>query len=438
MNNNEKFKQRWELRRKEVDTDTSSDDSQPNASGPHAGKRPNLVAGLVLLKNDEASDKPTLAADERKTKSSKKAKGKKYNAAVQKKSNSGPIKKNKRNKNLMVEHAAMFEDLKAFADSLMQELTAARENMVTHFKDEMRKLTAIVSKKPVRNKNARCSQKNIAKPKNCTVVRNTKGKVESDARKSTKPASESVEKNEEVLQRTKNDGLNKGDNGLTVPAVIPKPQFQNPRTHLPLGDHKFYRQYAVEQHLGSFSSISNSNRSLGLIGQNYPRAPGIPFPVPLGHLGSDNGSNFSSLTYCGIPLADKVNDVGLRLNGINVNFPKGNHILKNPNFIMWRQTSEYIVEDLCRCGKNAVRKTSWSEENCGRRYGASPRFRKSGGCTYYLWIDPSMCTGARQIIPGLLKKNEKLEDELKSKRFRERCMWLVLVLSWMNVYLLYK
>ncbi|GER52414.1 GRF zinc finger containing protein, partial [Striga asiatica] len=99
---------------------------------------------------------------------------------------------------------------------------------------------------------------------------------------------------------------------------------------------------------------------------------------------------------------------------------------------MWRQTSEYIVEDLCHCGKNA------SEENCGWRYAACPRFRKSGGCTYYLWIDPPMCTRARQILPGLLKKNEKLEDELKRKRFSERCMWLVLVLSWMVVYLLLK
>ncbi|CAA0812165.1 Unknown protein [Striga hermonthica] len=336
MNNNEKFDQRWEFRRKEVDADTSSDDSQPNASGPQAVKRSNIVAGLVLLENDEASDRPSLVTDEKKTKSSKKVKGK--NNAVLKKSNSGPIRKNKRNKNLEDEHVAMFEDLKAFADSLMQELTGDRENMVTQLKDEMKKLAAIVSKKPVRKKTARCSQKNQVKPKNCTVIRNTKGKVGSDERKSTKPSSEPVEKNEEVLQLTKNDGLSKGDNGLTVPpAVIPKPQLQNPRTHLPLGDHKFYRQYAgfrpVEQQLRSFSSISNSSGSVGLIGQNYPRAPGIPFPVPLGHLGSDKGSNVSSLTYCDIPLADKVHDASPRLNGINnVNFRQGNQMLSRQYF----------------------------------------------------------------------------------------------------------
>ncbi|GER33063.1 eukaryotic translation initiation factor 3subunit I [Striga asiatica] len=337
MNNNEKFEQRWEFRRKEVDADTSSEDSQPNASGPHAFKQ-NLVAGLVLLENDEASDKPTLVADEKKTKSSKKAKGKKNNVAVQRKSNSVPIKKNKPNRNLENEHATMFEDLKAFADSLMQELSGDRENMVTQLKDEMKKLAAIVSKKLVRKKNKE-------KPKNCTVIRNTKGKVGCDARKLTKTSSEPIEKNKGILQLTNNDELSRGGNGiLNVPAVIPKPQFQNPRTHLPLGDHKFYRQYGefrpVEQQLGSFSNISNG--SVGLIGQNYPRAPDIPFPVPLGHLGSHDGSNVSSLTYC-----DKINDVGPRLNGINnVNFPQRNQMLSGQYFpyggVLSKGGGEYV------------------------------------------------------------------------------------------------
>ncbi|KAK6132756.1 hypothetical protein DH2020_033484 [Rehmannia glutinosa] len=117
---------------------------------------------------------------------------------------------------------------------------------------------------------------------------------------------------------------------------------------------------------------------------------------------------------------------------------------------MWRQTSEYVVEDLCHCGRNSVVKTSWTDLNPGRRYKACKKF----------WVS----FRAQQIIPGLLKRInkhdnevvklkdevqkleyevqkledvvEKLENELKKKRSRDRWMWIVLVLSWIVVYLM--
>ncbi|KAK6116025.1 hypothetical protein DH2020_008294 [Rehmannia glutinosa] len=106
---------------------------------------------------------------------------------------------------------------------------------------------------------------------------------------------------------------------------------------------------------------------------------------------------------------------------------------------MWRHKSEYVVEDLCHCGRNSIVKTSWTDLNPGR-------------------------SRAQQIIPGLLKRInrhdnevvklkdevqklvyevqnlenvvEKLENDLKKKRSRDRWMWTILVLSWIVVYLM--
>ncbi|KAK6148207.1 hypothetical protein DH2020_019119 [Rehmannia glutinosa] len=124
---------------------------------------------------------------------------------------------------------------------------------------------------------------------------------------------------------------------------------------------------------------------------------------------------------------------------------------------MWRRTSEYVVDDLCHCGRNSIVKTSWTNLNPGRRYKACTKFREVGGCHYFSWIDSPMCSRAQQIIPGLLKRInkhdnevvklkdevqkledvvEKLENELKKKRSRDRWMWTVLVLSWIVVYLM--
>ncbi|KAI3470125.1 hypothetical protein Pfo_026788 [Paulownia fortunei] len=70
---------------------------------------------------------------------------------------------------------------------------------------------------------------------------------------------------------------------------------------------------------------------------------------------------------------------------------------------MWKQTAEFTMEEICHCGRNAAKKTSWTDFNPRRRYVACEKFWKVGGCAYFDWIDPLMCTRARQIIPELLK-----------------------------------
>ncbi|KAK6119504.1 hypothetical protein DH2020_046754 [Rehmannia glutinosa] len=67
--------------------------------------------------------------------------------------------------------------------------------------------------------------------------------------------------------------------------------------------------------------------------------------------------------------------------------------------------------NFCHCEKNVVKKTSWTDLDPGRRYSACEKFREVGGCTYFAWIDPPMCTRSRQIFPELLKRANKLEGE---------------------------
>ncbi|KAI3468724.1 hypothetical protein Pfo_025387 [Paulownia fortunei] len=392
MNHDEKFQQRWEFRRKEVDGDTSSDDSRSNSPCEPADKKHKLVTDLVLLENDEANDtpgcqrhdkldtynsvlSPTVEAAEKKIKSSKKKN------VVQKKSGGCSVKENKRNKNLNTKEMVMLKDLKIFADSLIHELTDARENMFAHMREEMRKLVASRSKKEPIKKNVRCSRKNKVrpqkgveagvKPQNCSggaMDRNVKSNVASDACKFPKAVAEAV-KHDQVPELTTTNELQKGDilrvatmahmnlaNGsdqvvsssyLTLPTVLPKPQFQNHRNRMPLNNHippgvpmnnsvsemvigklmddkKNYHPFAEfqpEERFGSFSHICH--KSVGLLGQNCSQTAslGVGFPIPLNH-GTDNGSNMSSLTYSENSFMDS-NKVGPRMNGSIVRFPWG-------------------------------------------------------------------------------------------------------------------
>ena len=51
------------------------------------------------------------------------------------------------------------------------------------------------------------------------------------------------------------------------------------------------------------------------------------------------------------------------------------------------------------------------------------------GCGYYLWHDPPVGGRYQNIIPGLLRKIDKLEDEIKALKKKEQkmTMWLMVV-----------
>ncbi|KAI8009455.1 DNA topoisomerase 3-alpha [Camellia lanceoleosa] len=81
------------------------------------------------------------------------------------------------------------------------------------------------------------------------------------------------------------------------------------------------------------------------------------------------------------------------------------------------------------CGRRRLIHTAWTDTNPGRRFLSFP----NSGCNHFTWIDPPMCDRAVQIIPGLLKKLNKMEAQLKKRTKRERKLWICLVLSWLVV-----
>ncbi|KAG8369541.1 hypothetical protein BUALT_Bualt14G0024200 [Buddleja alternifolia] len=104
---------------------------------------------------------------------------------------------------------------------------------------------------------------------------------------------------------------------------------------------------------------------------------------------------------------------------------------------MWQQTAEEIIMDeICVCGKNTTRKTSWTDLNLGRRYVVCKKFKQVDGCAYFMWLDPPMCTRARQIIPGLLRRVNRFEEDLKKKSKRERLFWVALLVSWAIMFIM--
>ncbi|WOH15035.1 hypothetical protein DCAR_0934568 [Daucus carota subsp. sativus] len=86
-------------------------------------------------------------------------------------------------------------------------------------------------------------------------------------------------------------------------------------------------------------------------------------------------------------------------------------------------SSHYSTLSLCLCGLSPVLRTSWTDANPGRRFwGCSQR-----GCNFHLWHDPAVGDRAKNIIPGLLKRIQRLEDEIKRCRKKEKMLQSMLI-----------
>ncbi|GJY46234.1 zinc finger, GRF-type containing protein [Tanacetum coccineum] len=73
----------------------------------------------------------------------------------------------------------------------------------------------------------------------------------------------------------------------------------------------------------------------------------------------------------------------------------------------------------CSCGLEAVIRTSLANRNPGRRFYGCPTL--SNLCQLPLVVDPPMCQRSVQIIPGLLRSRNELEEILamvEEKRFK--------------------
>ncbi|KAK4415017.1 hypothetical protein Salat_2608800 [Sesamum alatum] len=83
-----------------------------------------------------------------------------------------------------------------------------------------------------------------------------------------------------------------------------------------------------------------------------------------------------------------------------------------------RGSSSPFVMRICICGNETVVRTSWTNNNPGRRFRACAGYNGSY-CGSFEWVDPPMCRRARDVIPGLLRCIKQYEIEEQHARARE-------------------
>ncbi|GKD88552.1 zinc finger, GRF-type containing protein, partial [Tanacetum coccineum] len=85
----------------------------------------------------------------------------------------------------------------------------------------------------------------------------------------------------------------------------------------------------------------------------------------------------------------------------------------------------------CACGLEAVIRTSWTNRNPGRRFYGCPTL--SPTCVNFLrWYDPPMCQRSVQIIPGLLRSRNELEEIVAMVEEKRRKLLKFLIISQRN------
>ncbi|GJV08867.1 zinc finger, GRF-type containing protein [Tanacetum coccineum] len=83
----------------------------------------------------------------------------------------------------------------------------------------------------------------------------------------------------------------------------------------------------------------------------------------------------------------------------------------------------------CARGLEAVIRTPWTNRNPGRRFYGFPTLSLT--CVNFLrWYDPPMCQMSVQIIPGLLRSRNKLEEILAMVEEKRRKLLKFLIISW--------
>ncbi|XP_020082379.1 uncharacterized protein LOC109705975 [Ananas comosus] len=85
---------------------------------------------------------------------------------------------------------------------------------------------------------------------------------------------------------------------------------------------------------------------------------------------------------------------------------------------------------LCHCGLPYTIKTSWTQNNPGRRFYGCPRYRmqESNACNYFGWYDPQFTSQSISMVNGLLESNNKLREEAAVAAKRKRWKLTVFVI----------
>ncbi|KAH7864188.1 hypothetical protein Vadar_026779 [Vaccinium darrowii] len=95
-----------------------------------------------------------------------------------------------------------------------------------------------------------------------------------------------------------------------------------------------------------------------------------------------------------------------------------------------RDIGNFIEDNPCNvCGNRREMHTSWTTINPGRRFVSCP----NDSCKDFAWFDPPMCARSVQIIPGLLKKANKMEAEITRLKAKEKKLCVALAMTWVAI-----
>ncbi|KAL3646687.1 hypothetical protein CASFOL_009231 [Castilleja foliolosa] len=74
----------------------------------------------------------------------------------------------------------------------------------------------------------------------------------------------------------------------------------------------------------------------------------------------------------------------------------------------------------CHCRIQLELVTSWTDDNHGRHFQACPNYKMSSCCGFFRWFDEEMCSRSKEVIPGLLRKTNKLELLLATEQEKNK------------------
>ncbi|WOH03591.1 hypothetical protein DCAR_0622990 [Daucus carota subsp. sativus] len=91
----------------------------------------------------------------------------------------------------------------------------------------------------------------------------------------------------------------------------------------------------------------------------------------------------------------------------------------------------------CACGMVAVQRTSWTDNNYGRRFLGCAHGAK--GCNFFRWVDPPTCPSRCGVIPGMLRKVGAYEEkvmqlEKQKKAMKKLCVCLFVCVLFMTIF----
>ncbi|CAI9099682.1 OLC1v1036539C1 [Oldenlandia corymbosa var. corymbosa] len=74
-----------------------------------------------------------------------------------------------------------------------------------------------------------------------------------------------------------------------------------------------------------------------------------------------------------------------------------------------------------RCGLIVNLVTYWKDDHPRRRFWGCPLYPRDDRCRFFRWHDPDVCARAKAIIPGLLRRCNTNDEEIR--QLKKKLFW---------------